>query len=517
LCTLKYAMPNIFPILFSVCLEHAATLGAEEFCSLASCCLLSAAGLAAVPRVARPRILKKALKHVEIRRAEKAPGSWDVTERWLHKVRQHFDKFKSPLTTGLLAGLSDSDQLFVDRLEQSGGEGTRVLHLLISMMNAGCGPDLLRKLIIIWRQDAEAVSAGLLQVFDTCIQALHHQVVSPPSDSELSVEDCCSCLKLLVQNFKDDLRPAGRIRTELTGLCTLAAVPVADRLDFIQLVKGMEAGGKSQEMQQSSDQEEMAKEDETTDFDVSFLAELYELQQALDAFMPGLVSVRDADLSSRDSKADLLERILKQATSLTQLEQLASFYVDRFSADLGGETQFLLSLLNKCKGLKEDHLFSVEDAVTRIAVCQRDQLVDDGSAPGGSLQKFLEECWQEERLQLFIRIVLEMRLRSYYDRALQVCLFLEIKCHNFGLHTGTYLNFLEIYLDYQLFFICLELIPVRIRFGMSLMPILIRQNDADPTYPEPDPQRCNYYETVHRVITCSNSSVPFLRPAFDRD
>ncbi len=352
------------------------------------------------------------------------PGSWDVTERWLHKVRQHFDKFKSPLTTGLLAGLSDSDQLFVDRLEQSGGEETRVLHLLISMINAGCRPDLLRRLIIIWRQDAEAVSAGLLQVFDTCIQALH-QVVSPPSDSELSVEDCCSCLKLLVQNFKDDLQQGGRIRTELTGLCTLAAVPVADRLDFIQLVKGMEAaGGKSsQEIQQSSDQEETGKEDAATDFDASFLAELYQLQQALDAFMPEMVSVRDADLSSRDSKADLLERILEQANSLTQLEQLAGFYVDRFSADLGGETQFLLSLLNKCKGLKEDHLFSVEDAITRIAVCQRDQLVGDGSAPGGSLQIFLEECWQEERLQLFIRIVLELRLSSYYDRALQVSLF----------------------------------------------------------------------------------------------
>ncbi len=247
--------------------------------------------------------------------------------------------------------------------------------------------------------------------------------MSPPSDSsdDLSVEDCCSCLKLLVQDFKDDLQPAGRIRTDLTGLCTLAAVPVADRLDFIQLVKGMEAGGKSsQEMQQSSDQEEIAREDETTDFDASFLAELYELQQALDAFMPGMVSVRDADLSSRDSKADLLERILEQANSLTQLEQLAGFYVDRFFVDLGGETQFLLNLLNKCKGLKEDHLFSVEDAVTRIAVCQRDQLVGDGSAPGGSLQTFLEECWQEERLQLFIRIVLEMRLSSYYDRALQV-------------------------------------------------------------------------------------------------
>jgi hypothetical protein len=420
-CIFKVRYASYFAIFFSVCLEHAATLGAEEFCSLASCCLLSAAGLAAVPRVARPRILKKALKHVEIRRAEKAPGSWDVTERWLQKVRQHFDKFKSPLTTGLLAGLSDSDQLFVDRLEQSGGEETRVLHLLISMINAGCRPDLLRKLIIIWRQDAAAVSAGLLQVFDTCTQVLHQ--VSPPSDSDLSVEDCCSCLKLLVQNFKDDLQPGGRIRTELTGLCTLAAVPVADRLDFIQLVKGMEAAGaKSQEMQQSSDQEEMGKEDATTDFDASFLAELYELQQALDVFMPGMVSVRDADLSSRDSKADLLERILEQANSLTQLEQLASFYVDRFSADLGGETQFLLNLLDKCKGLKEDHLFSVEDAITRIAVCQRDQLVGDGSAPGGSLQKFLEECWQEDRLQLFIRIVLEMRLSSYYDRALQVSL-----------------------------------------------------------------------------------------------
>ena len=401
-------------VYFSVCLEQVSKLGAEEFRELASSCLLSHTGLATIPRVARPRILKKALKFVEIRRAEKAYGAWDVTERWLQEVRQHFDKLKSPLTTGLLASMSESDQLFVDRLEQSGGEEDRVLRLLISMINADCRPELVRHMIVIWRQDSQAVGSSLLAVFEACVKSLFAGQSIEELD-ELDVEDACSCLKLLLRNYADDLLPSSRIRSELAGLCTLESLPVADRLEFIQLLKGIEAVVKNEA--EASEQQDA--DENLDDFDGSFLAELYQLQQAVELFLPGSV-VKDADLAGPAAKAELLARLLEEASTCHQLEQLAGFFVDSLKAEMS-DSGFLLCVFTKVKRQKEDELFTVEETITNRAVRFREHLeASDGSASAGNLETFLEECWREENLHLFIRIVLELKLSQHYDRALEV-------------------------------------------------------------------------------------------------
>jgi hypothetical protein len=72
-------------------------------------------------------------------------------------------------------------------------------------------------------------------------------------------------------------------------------------------------------------------------------------------------------------------------------------------------------VLRKCKSLPGDQAFTAEETITRLTVRYREHLDRDDS-----LQGFLEECWQEEHFQLFMRIVLELRLNTSYDRVLQV-------------------------------------------------------------------------------------------------
>ena len=69
----------------------------NDFRELVTRCILSPESLRVVPRPARGRIFKKAVKEVEVAMV-KEPQLWKETEDWLRQVKEHSERFRTKLS-----------------------------------------------------------------------------------------------------------------------------------------------------------------------------------------------------------------------------------------------------------------------------------------------------------------------------------------------------------------------------------------------------------------------------------
>ena len=93
--------------------------------------LVSERALAQVPRRARHRILKKAVKMVEIKQAEKAAGNWNSVLGWLERLRAHLDLFTSKLAENIMENMNEGETGLVRSLELTVGHTDQIMKLII--------------------------------------------------------------------------------------------------------------------------------------------------------------------------------------------------------------------------------------------------------------------------------------------------------------------------------------------------------------------------------------------------
>ena len=96
--------------------------------------LVSSRALSLVPRRARHRILKKAVKIAEIKQAERAAGDWSNVLLWLDSLRSHLDKFTSKLAEDAMEEMNDEEIELVNRLELTAGNTEQIIRLIVKII-----------------------------------------------------------------------------------------------------------------------------------------------------------------------------------------------------------------------------------------------------------------------------------------------------------------------------------------------------------------------------------------------
>ena len=358
---------------FSSCQDILDKLKPESFKNFVSSTLVSEKSLSLIPRAARSRLLKKSVKFVEIKIAEKSAGDWNQVETWTKLLKSHLDKFSSKLTTEILSSLSEEELQAVDRLELTGGDEDKIAEFFIRLINSGAEEHLVRKLMVIWKQDDTVIDDGFSKIFSVCVESLK-------TESEKRRE-LTSCIRRLVEEF--EFCP-DNMRSVLSPLCTMESLSVSDRLVFVQLIKGTEKN-----------------EEEEEEFDSNLLSELYQVQEKLNGIIPGC-TVTERDLESLQSKTEMLDRIIVQCGTTEQLLKLGTFIAEYFSQNKETCRLCQLKLVKRCTEI-EPNSGKIVDLVLRF----RDYLKNV------DIEETLSLCMEKEK-ELFVLLVLKLELEEKY-------------------------------------------------------------------------------------------------------
>jgi len=272
-------------------LDH---LTPNHFNELVDDCILSEQSLKLVPRPARGRIFKKALKFAEIKIAEKKKGNWKEVEKRLQSVKSHSEKFKSPIARDIISATDDTLQKYFDKFELTGGEDAKIYKLITDMVVEGEDKMVIKNIIRIWKQDSDDQSETTSSVMLEIIQMLADQM-QDPSKPQVVVNPH-RCIELLAENWT---LPIDEVSKLVSPLCTSEKVAIPQRLSFVRLLKNIVADPGEGGM----------------------LAELYETQHALENFLPNQ-EVLQSDLASQESRYALFERILSKCGESKQLAEL---------------------------------------------------------------------------------------------------------------------------------------------------------------------------------------------------
>jgi len=378
---------------FSICHKFMEKMETEDFQSFVRNCILSTKSIALVPRPARGRIFKKAVKFVEVKIAAKAVGDWTGIESWLQKVKIHSDRLKQPLSIDIISKLDEKYSHCFDDFEMTGGNEHEIMVLIASSILQNINVNVIKSLIQVWKQDLESCTVGLLEV----LQADVDQILEV--GQEISKEP----FKLLENLFRHYDLPATDLSELVSPLCTNEGVPVHQRLTLIKLVKELkvEVGSES-------------------DLDSSILAALYETQHDIQTILPGF-SVEKADLEDNNCKWQLFEKIVTNCTTTTQLLE---FY----------------QLVKKWDEFEEETAVNVEkNCILKIAyrLLEMDQEgtdlmkltanTDKENFPPAASQLLISHCEKLGQTMLVLKLVLQLQMEDKYEEVLEI-LFDKTSC-----------------------------------------------------------------------------------------
>jgi len=351
-------------------------------------CILSHESLAAVPRPARGRIFKKAVKQVEVAMV-KEPQVWKETEDWLRQVKVHSERFRTKLSIKVMEELGEEGGDAMDRFEMTGGEEAEVLWLLASLVMEMKEKEVVEGVMKVWKQEEEVETAWeelLCAGAKQLKEQKENMVVSEP-------------MKLLEQ--LSNLASPSILSQHLVPLARDERVGVADRLALVQLLKHLDVN-----------------EDEGGEsvLDSSNLANLYQTQHAIQQILPSS-SVTEVDLVSTQSKQDLLEKLLAACGWLSEIQQVAEVAKDwELDCWLFSVARRLLQLDHGSQALV-DLLVSEDLAKIRLNDGEAEQLLELGESDG------LDSAM----------LTLSLGVESSYPKALKVLQEEETCCYTLAL------------------------------------------------------------------------------------
>ena len=278
---------------FSVCNDYMDRMTPEDARLFIKECLLSSHAYKHVPKPARGRIFKKAVKFVEVKIAGKAPGDWKVLEAWLEQVREHTEKLKSPLSVEILRNFSEDDQNYVDEFEMSAGEESVILKFLAKLIVIKSGPEVVENLIKLWKQEEDAVNVFLVELLQAVIDQIADSGQAITEEPFIFIENLAGFKSL----------PGPQLSSKLAPLCTNESLPVNQRLAFVKILKKIKTE---------------CETSDTGDLDSSMLAALFEVQQDVVRILPDFV-VEKSDIENNERRWSLFENILFECSSSKQL------------------------------------------------------------------------------------------------------------------------------------------------------------------------------------------------------
>ena len=384
---------------FSVCNNYMGKMTPEDAKIFIKDCLLSSNAYQHVPKPARGRIFKKAVKFVEVKIAGKAQGDWKILEAWLDQVKEHAELLKSPLSVEVLKSFSDNEQKYLDELEMTAGDESEIIQLLSKYIEMKMDPEVVNNMIKLWKQDENQVEAGYFELLQAVIKQITENGPKETQDPFTFIENLCSVKKLL----------GSQLSNKLTPLCTNEAIPVNQRLSLVRMLKQIKV-----EFEAS----------DTEDLDSSMLAALFEVQQEVVKIFPDLV-VEESEIENNTSRWGLFERILNECLSSEQVLKVYDLIQnwENFEKEVSREQD------KNCLLKLSRRLIDLDPVGKDLLNLFRK--VESGPGleqvfPTNIGKLFVQYCETLHNKILFVKIVLQLQHQDGYSSALEVRPFINL-------------------------------------------------------------------------------------------
>ena len=358
---------------FSQSLKFVERVEPREFEGVVRRCILSQAALAAVPRPARGRIFKKAVKQVEVMMVGE-PERWRGTLAWLAGVKAHSEKFRSALSVRVVEELGERLGEVVDRFEMTGGDEVEVVRLLATFLVEGRPLPVVEAVMQLWKQQEQVEGA-----WEEVVGALAGQV---RGQGQVVAEPLA-----LLERLAPSL-PAALLSRLLAPLVTEDQVAIKDRLAIVHILKQLGEG-------------------EEVEADTVELAELYQTQHELQQVLPELEVTRE-DLESADSRRRLLGRLLASCSSAVEVAKVAEL---SGGWEVEGRVFMVASRLLKIDPKEVVELLEGEEDLSEDAAVR---LVEEGEVVMDTV--------------VGAHIVLKLGVEERFDQAIQVRLLNMRQC-----------------------------------------------------------------------------------------
>jgi len=371
---------------FSVCQKFMEQMKTNDFQSFVKDCILSSKSIKMVPRPARGRIFKKAVKFVEVKIAAKAEGDWNEIEDWLKLVKNHSERLKQPLSIDVISKLDEKYSECFDKFEMTGGDKIEIMKLIANLVLEKMNTTVVHSLIQVWKQDLESCTSGLLEILQTAID----QVLEVGQD--ISTEP----FKLIESLIRFHNLPAKNLSDLVSPLCTNEAIPVHHRLSLIKLVKELKV--------------EVGTSD---DLDSSILAALYETQHNIQQILPEF-SVDKSDLDDNGAKWKLFDKVVATCTTNDQLLEVYNLihtwegFEEEFASSV--EKNCILTIAYKMLTIGQEG----KDLIKLTTNVNKDVLPERASS------KLISHCEELGQSLLMIKLVLQLQIEKKYEEALEV-------------------------------------------------------------------------------------------------
>ena len=377
---------------FSNCQHFFEKLQPEDFQACVKRCILSKKTIKMVPRPARGRIFKKAVKFAEVQIAGRTKGDWDTVQDWLMKVKNHSDTLKKPLSVKLISKL-DEDEEVIDDFEMTGGDDLEIIKLVSRLISCEHQEEVILTVVQVWKQALESATAGLMEVLQANVDQIS-------GDGPVVCKDPFSLIKNLCENFKVG---AEEVSAAVSPLCTNEAVSVQDRLDLVRLLKTLEVAVVTE-----------------SELDSSMLASLYETQHQLLTILPDF-TVEKEDLQSFHTKYSLFQRAVAACSSGQQLVAVYRLVTawDGFCEEAADEAE-QNCLLHTAMRLLE--LQQQDEKGGELMTLLRDSH-QQPALPPTAARELLAECRQRNLGSgTVLKLVLTLAIAEEYEPALRVTL-----------------------------------------------------------------------------------------------
>jgi len=371
---------------FSLCNKFMENMSTSDFESFVRQCLLSSFSLKSVPRPARGRIFKKALKFVEVKIAAKAVGDWTAVENWLHVVRSHSDRLKQQLSVDLISNIDDKFSDCIDEFEMTGGNEVEILKLLAKLILVKVDPIVPKSLIQVWKQDRESETLGIVEI----LKATVDQILK--NDDEIST-DPFHLLENLLEYFRI---PSTVIAESVVPLCTNENIPVNHRLCLVKLVQNLDVDLSGDSALENSQ-----------------LTLLYETQHDFQKIIPDL-AVEKSDLQDISSKWHLFVKAVNLCSTTEQLMKLYRIIQkwDDFEEKMSQDPD------KNCILILTKRMIAIDE--NGIDLGKLLENTNDLNFPQSASENLLSHAGTLGRQMLYAQIILRLRLQDSYDNAIEI-------------------------------------------------------------------------------------------------
>jgi len=371
---------------FSVCQKFMEKMSSGDFKMFAKRCILSAKSIESVPRPARGRIFKKAVKFVEVKIAGRVSGDWADVEVWLQMIKNHSEKFKKPLSIDIISKVDEKYAHCFDKFEMTGGDEIEIVKVIADLVLKDIQKSVITSVIQVWKQNIDQVEPGLMEVLTA--------VVKQVEGGDIVTEQPYLLISRITSMFS---LPGEALSLLLGPLTIMESVPVAHRLALVNMMK---------ELGSTSDSPE-------AEMDNNRLAELYHIQHEVQKILLK-TNVEQSDLKNLETKHNLFCRLLAESTTADQAIKV-------------------YSMVSEWEGLEDNNINNVSDnCLLRVALRLLEldptgntlldllEGVTESQIPSEVAECLMEQVDKERSdKQLGMKIVLKLGMENRYEDVLQ--------------------------------------------------------------------------------------------------